>query len=224
MGNRQSWSTYNLNLRSMMSNEETSGKTKVASGDNKAQSVNKPHILFIVGSLRKGSLNRQLANTAIEIIGDRATCEILEWADVPAFNEDIEHPAPQAVTRVRKAVVKADALWFATPENNHSIPGVLKNLIDWLSRPVDGDKPAVIIGKLVTASTVAGGSCGRYVQAALLPTFEFLKLSSPAVPNTCKCFTRPELTTSTLEVKETLRAELSQQIDALFAKLQKDKG
>lgn len=189
--------------------------------DTKADSANKPHILFIVGSLRKGSLNRQLANAAIETIGDRATCEILQWDDVPAFNQDIEHPAPEAVTRVRASVAKADALWFATPENNHSIPGVLKNLIDWLSRPISETEPAIINGKIATVSTIAGSSCGRYVQSALLPIFDYLKLVSPASPNTCKCFTRPEVTSSTLEVTDTMKAELTQQIDALFAKLQK---
>lgn len=182
----------------------------------------KPTVLFIVGSLRAQSLNRQLADAAIELIGDRATCEILEWDDVPAFNQDVEHPAPDPVTRVRQKVVAADALWFATPENNHSIPGVLKNLVDWLSRPVSESEPAVIIGKLATASTVAGGSCGRYVQSALLPVFEFLQIKAPAAPFACTCFTRAEFTSSVLDVTSELKAELSAQIDALLARLDRE--
>lgn len=201
-----------LDLGRMMSSNQSTGTNKVIS-------TSKPHILFIVGSLREASLNRQLAHVAIKIIGDRATCEILEWDDVPLFNQDIETPAPKAVSRVREAVMKADALWFATPENNHSIPGALKNLIDWLSRPVGKDEPAVIMGKLATASTVAGSSCGRYVHAALLPVFEYLKMPQPNAPYASKCFSRQEFSSSTLEVSDALKVALSQQIDALFAKL-----
>lgn len=189
--------------------------------NNKAN--DKPHILFIVGSLRKKSLNRQLAEAAITLIGDRAETEILEWGDVPPFNQDTEFPAPEAVVRVREKVSNSDALWFATSENNHSIPGVLKNLIDWLSRPVSDNEGAVIIGKTATASTVAGGSCGRYVQSALLPIFGFLKLGAPAAPFTCISFNREEFTSSKLNVTDDLKVDLTRQIDALLAKLNKAK-
>lgn len=195
-----------------MSNEQTSGSSK-------AGSASEPHILFIVGSLRKGSLNRQLANAAIEMIGDRATCEILEWGDVPVYNQDIEIPAPKAVVRVREAVAEADALWLATPENNHGVPGALKNLIDWLSRPASEDDPALLAGKPTAVSTVAGKSCGRYVQAALLPTLDYLEMPRPKAPFTSKCFTRPEVTSDTLAITDAMKAELAEQIDALFAEL-----
>lgn len=183
------------------------------------EDTGKPHILFIVGSLRAESLNRQLAEVAVDALDDRAETELLEWADVPSFNQDAEFPAPEPVARVRERVAWADALWFATPENNHSIPGVLKNLIDWLSRPVGAGEPSVIAGKVVTASTVAGGSCGRYVQAALLPVFDFLQLIVPAAPFACTSFDREQLTTSTLAVTDALRADLARQADALLAKL-----
>lgn len=179
----------------------------------------KPRILFIVGSLRKKSLNRQLADAAIMLIGDRAETEILEWGDIPPFNQDTEFPAPEAVVRVRNKVSQADALWFATPENNHSISGVLKNLIDWLSRSVSNDEGAVIMGKTATASTVAGGSCGRYVQSALLPIFGYLRLETPASPYTCTSFNREEFTSSELDVTDDLKVDLTRQIDALLAKL-----
>ena len=88
-------------------------------------SASLPNVLLIAGSLRKQSLNRQLAEQAAAVIGDRAHTELLEWADVPVFNQDIEFPAPQPVTRVRKAVKEADALWVVTPEYNHGVPGPL---------------------------------------------------------------------------------------------------
>lgn len=133
-----------------------------------------PTILFVVGSLRKDSLNRQLAEQAIALLGDQAHVELLDWSAIPVFSQDIEFPAPDQVSRVRALVEKADALWIASPEYNHGVPGGLKNLIDWLSRPLANGDPGVIGGKLVTVSTVAGSSCGRYAHAALLPTFDFL--------------------------------------------------
>lgn len=88
--------------------------------------MKKIKILAIVGSLRKDSLNRQLALAAKDIIGDRADFEILEYADVPLMNEDIEFPATEPVKRVREKVKEADGIWFFSPEYNHFSPGCLK--------------------------------------------------------------------------------------------------
>ena len=178
-----------------------------------------PKVLFIVGSLRKQSFNRQLAEEARKILGDRAETSVLEWADVPVLNQDEEFPAPAAVQRVRDAVAAADALWFVTPEYNHSMPGGLKNLIDWLSRPLQDGSPAVIMKKPATYSAFAGGSCGRYVLAAVIPTFEFLQLDLIKVPPTSGSFNRQEFETSVLQVTDPLRTDLSRQADALLEKL-----
>lgn len=179
----------------------------------------KPSILFIVGSLRKQSLNGQLAQVARTALGERATTSELAWADVPVFSQDIEFPAPEAVRRVRKAVADADALWIVSPEYNHGVPGGLKNLIDWLSRPVGPDEGAVIEGKVATVSSVAGSSCGRYAQAALLPILDFLKLELAASPFTSVAFDREQFTTSILAITEGLKADLAHQAAALLAKL-----
>jgi len=109
--------------------------------------LKKNKILAIVGSLRKESYNRQLALAAKEILGDRVDFSILDYQDVPFMNEDIEFPTPEAVKRVREEVKTADGIWFFTPEYNHFFPGVLKNLIDWLSRPVSDKEPKVLAGK-----------------------------------------------------------------------------
>ena len=93
-------------------------------------------ILFIIGSLRAKSFNRQVANVAKEIIGSRAEVEELDYSDLPLLNQDIEQPEPEVVARIRKAVAEADGLWIFTPEYNMSYPGHLKNLLDWMSRPV----------------------------------------------------------------------------------------
>lgn len=116
-------------------------------------------VLFIVGSLRKDSFNRQLAKMAEEHIGNRAEVTYLDYQDVPWMNQDIEFPAPEAVTRLRQTVAAADGIWIFTPEYNFSYPGHLKNLLDWLSRPLkagDYATPTVINGKKVALSGAGG--------------------------------------------------------------------
>ena len=118
-------------------------------------------ILIIVGSLRKNSFNLQLAHRVKDILSGKAEVEFLNYAGVPFMNQDIEYPAPAPVAEVRNAVAAADGVWIFTPEYNYQIPGVLKNLLDWLSRPVEkGDRSrnSVIKGKPVTISGAAGRS------------------------------------------------------------------
>ncbi len=109
-------------------------------------------ILAIVGSLRAASTNRQLAETAVRVAPAGAEVVIYEGlADLPFYNEDIDvadAPIP-AVVALREAAAAADALLVVTPEYNGTIPGVLKNAIDWLSRPYGAgaivDKPVAIV-------------------------------------------------------------------------------
>ena len=191
----------------------------MAASVNQSSTSKKPNILFIVGSLRKQSFNRQLAEEARKIIGSRASTSILEWADVPVLNQDEEFPAPAPVQRVRDAVAAADAIWFVTPEYNHSMPGGFKNLVDWLSRPLQDGSPAVIMKKTATYSAFSGGSCGRYVMAAVIPTFEFLQLDLIKVPSTSGGFNRQEYETNVLQVTDAMRADLSRQADALLERI-----
>lgn len=147
--------------------------------------MKKIKILAIAGSLRKGSLNRQLALAAKEIIGDRTDFEILEYGDVPLLNEDIEFPAPDAVRRVREAVKSADGIWFFTPEYNHFFSGVLKNLIDWLSRPADDTGENVLNGKPAAVSGVSLGMSGTGIaQDHLVTLISFLNMDVMNVPRT----------------------------------------
>ena len=181
-------------------------------------SASLPNVLLIAGSLRKQSLNRQLAEQAAAVIGDRAHTELLEWADVPVFNQDIEFPAPQPVTRVRKTVKEADALWVVTPEYNHGVPGPLKNLVDWLSRPTEDGGEGVIVGKTVTFSSVAGSSCGRYSLGAWLSTVDFLKVVPANFTGTS--FDRAQFTSSVLKLSDAARAAVEGQADALLKALE----
>jgi NAD(P)H-dependent FMN reductase len=83
-------------------------------------------------------------------------------SEVPVFNQDEEFPTPKSVAEARVAVNEADAIWIFTPEYNHSVPGSLKNLFDWLSRPLEDGTPSVLTGKVMTMS---GG--GRSEHAAV---------------------------------------------------------
>ncbi len=109
-------------------------------------------VLALVGSLRTASINRQLAELAAQSAPDGVTVVVYDGlGDLPFYNEDIDTAdAPAAVSALRTAAADADAALVVTPEYNGSIPGVLKNAIDWLSRPWgDGafkDKPLAVIG------------------------------------------------------------------------------
>lgn len=125
-------------------------------------------IAAIVGSLRKGSYNLQLALKAKEVLGDRADFELIDYADIPWMNQDIEYPAPDAVRRVREQVKAADGLWIFSPEYNHSYPGHLKNLIDWLSRPISKDERQVLSHKPIALSGASNGMGGTVSAQDLL--------------------------------------------------------
>ena len=125
-------------------------------------------IAAIVGSLRENSYNRQLALAAKEIVGDRAIFEIVDYDDVPMMNQDIEYPAPDAVCRVREQIKSADGVWIFTSEYNHSYPGVLKNLIDWLSRPISKEERQVLSRKAIAVSGASPGMGGTLTAQDLL--------------------------------------------------------
>lgn len=140
-------------------------------------------ILAIVGSLRKESYNRQLALAARKAIGTAAELELLEFGDVPLLNQDVEFPAPEPVRRVREKVKAADGIWFFTPEYNHFFPGVLKNLIDWLSRPVSDTEPQVLAGKPAAISGISPGMSGTgLAQDHLVTLISFLNMKVMNVP------------------------------------------
>ncbi len=108
------------------------------------------HILGIAGSLRRASWNHGLLRAANELLPEGVTLEIADLAPIPMFNQDQEADLPESVRYFKSRIVAADALLIATPEYNYSIPGVLKNAIDWASRPPRespfAGKPLAIMG------------------------------------------------------------------------------
>ncbi|OBJ56491.1 NAD(P)H-dependent oxidoreductase [Mycobacterium sp. 1423905.2] len=121
-------------------------------------------VLALVGSLRAASINRQIAELAAAVAPEGVTVTIFEGlGELPFYNEDIDDAMngerdqpPAAVGALRDAVAEADAVLVVTPENNGTIPAVIKNAIDWLSRPYGN---SAVKGKPLA---VIGGSLGRY--------------------------------------------------------------
>lgn len=116
-------------------------------------------ILGIAGSLRRESYNRAALRAAAELAPDGASIEIFELDGIPGFNQDDEQNPPAKVVELKQRIREADAILFVTPEYNYSVPGVLKNAIDWASRPY-GDsawngKPAAIMGASIGAIATA---------------------------------------------------------------------
>ena len=137
--------------------------------------MSKPvRILGIAGSLRRDSYNRAALRAATELVPEGATIEIFELDGIPGFSQDEEQNPPAKVVELKRRIREADAILFVTPEYNYSVPGVLKNAIDWASRPY-GDsawngKPAAIMGASV-------GTIGTArAQYHLRQTFVFLNM------------------------------------------------
>ena len=116
-------------------------------------------VLVLLGSLRAASINRQLAELAVETAPDGVSLQLFDrLGELPFYNEDIDNDeVAEAVAALRAVAADADAALVVTPEYNGSIPGVLKNAIDWLSRPFGDsalkDKPLAVVGS-------AGGQYG----------------------------------------------------------------
>ena len=122
--------------------------------------MNKPiRILGIAGSVRQHSYNRGVLQAAAELAPEGATLEIFDIADLPDFNQDKEQNPPAKIVELKKRIREADAILFATPEYNYSVPGVLKNVIDWVSRPYGDNawegKPAAIMGASIGSIATA---------------------------------------------------------------------
>ncbi len=136
--------------------------------------MRKIKILGIAGSLRKGSYNKSMLRAAQALVPDDAELEIFDLEGIPPFNQDLEADPPQRVKELKSKAKSADAILFSTPENNYSVPGVLKNAIDWASRPYgDSSWEGKAVG-IMSASTGAMG--GERAQLHLRQSFVFLDM------------------------------------------------
>jgi chromate reductase len=139
-------------------------------------------VLALNGSLRRHSYNGMLLRQAALGAPRRLTISIYErMADIPGFNEDLEDPPPTVIGELRQQLAESDGLLIATPEYNQSFPGLLKNVIDWLSRP----DPGYLVRKPVALMGVTAGRWGtRLAQAALRQTLaatEAIVMPAPSI-------------------------------------------
>lgn len=145
------------------------------------------NILVLVGSARKASINLKLARALVRSAPHGFQFDFARLDDMPLFNQDCEESMPPEVLRVRQQIEVARGLLFVTPEHNRSIPSVLKNVIDWASRPYGKSlwsrKPAAIAGASV-------GTIGTAVaQAHLRSLLGYLDVPTLGRPEVCLRFT-----------------------------------
>lgn len=183
-----------------------------------AQENSAKTIAFVIGSLRAGSFNKQLAQEAEQLIGDRAKVVYVS-ADLPQMNQDIEFPAPSSIQQARESLQAADGVWFFSPEYNHSYTGPMKNFVDWMSRPLkQGEMDNVTTGKKATASSAAGGSAGKDSLADLKALLEFSYVGMDVMPQ-MQGFTinQEAWSTGKLELTDEQRAALAKQANDFLA-------
>lgn len=137
-------------------------------------------ILGIAGSLRKASYNRGALRAALQLCPEGARIEVFELDGIPPFNQDEEKQPPQKVTELKQKIKAADAVLLVTPEYNYGLPGVLKNAIDWASRPYGDNawngKPVAIMS---AAMSMGGGIRAQY---QLRQCFVFLNMEAVVQP------------------------------------------
>ncbi len=179
-------------------------------------------VLIISGSFRKNSFNSQLGKEIEKIISDRAQVEWLEYADVPLYNQDFELPTPDSVDRVRKQVLSADGIWIVTPEYNYHIPGVLKNLLDWLSRPLtpkDWKTGSAVKDKPVAISGVAGKSAAKGARENLKTILGFISVKVKGDIGTGVSLTQDAYQTDILSLSLEDKVKLSAQVEEFLAQI-----
>src|SRR5882724_8225458 len=139
-------------------------------------------ILGIAGSLRRESYNRAALRAAVELVPEGAILETIELDGIPIYNQDEEQRLPAKVAELKRRVREADAILFVTPEYNCSVPGMLKNAIDWASRPY-GDsawngKPAAIMGASIGT---LGSARAQYHLRQILVNLNMFPINQPEV-------------------------------------------
>src|SRR5579862_6634833 len=141
---------------------------------------NPQDVAVLVGSLRKDSINRRLANALTELAPASLSLNVVEIADLPLYNQDTDDNPPAAWTRFRERISKATAILFVTPEYNRSIPAPLKNAIDVGSRPAGKsawkDKPAAIVS--ASPGAIGGFGANHHLRQSLV----FLNIAAMPQP------------------------------------------
>ena len=173
----------------------------------------KVHILGFAGSLRKQSYNRAILAAALEMVPDGASLEIFDLEGIPPFNQDLELQPPDKVKEFKARIRAADAILIATPEYNYSIPGVLKNAIDWASRPY-GDN--AFDGKPVAMMGASVGTLGTArAQYHLRQSFVFLNMCPMNQPEVMVSFAQDKVDSSGRLTDEKTKKKIKELLESL---------
>jgi chromate reductase len=131
--------------------------------------MNTFNVGYLVGSLAKGSINRKLARALAKLAPKELSLKEIPWGDLPIYSYDYDSNFPPAAMAFKEAIIASDAVMFVTPEYNRSIPGGLKNAIDWASRPYGKNafsrKPSAVIG--ASTGKIGTAICQQHMRSVL---------------------------------------------------------
>ena len=221
------------------------------------------HIVFIIGSLRKDSFNRQLAMAAESLLKDRFVISYLDFENIPYFNQDLESSivnsqqstdnsqcsksvsessssshhsedgeleagcrcfadspveayGRMSLSIIRQQILDCDGIWVFTPEYNRSYPGLLKNLFDWLSRPMDISNPTnatAVQGKKITVSGAGGNNKTASCREKLNELLRFIKMDVMTEPQTGIALGKEAWTNGEFKLTDEQLSELKMQAE-----------
>jgi chromate reductase len=175
----------------------------------------KVHILGFAGSLRKQSYNKAILAVATETVPDGTSLEVFDLEGIPPFNQDLELQPPDKIKEFKARIRAADAILIATPEYNYSIPGVLKNAIDWASRPY-GDN--AFDGKPVAVMGASIGTLGTArAQYDLRRSFVFLNMLPLNQPEVMVSFAQDKVDSEGRVTDEKTRKKIRELLESLIA-------
>jgi chromate reductase len=184
--------------------------------------MDKIKILGFAGSLRKGSFNKALLRVAVESVPEDAVLEVFDLVGIPPYNQDLDTNMPAKVKEFKQEIRSADAILIASPEYNYSIPGVLKNAIDWASRPIgdnswDG-KPVAVMSASVG---MLGGARAQY---HLRQTFVYINMFPVNRPEVMVPFVQDKVDQNGEITDEKTRRKVRELLESLLSWTRRLKG
>jgi chromate reductase len=172
-------------------------------------------VLGFAGSLRKDSYNKSLLRAAIDLAPENMKLKTFDLEGIPPFNQDLEMKMPAGVKEFKAKIRAADAVLIVTPEYNYSVPGVLKNAIDWASRPYGDnafeDKPVAVMS---ASGGMLGGARAQY---HLRQSFVFLNAHLLNKPEVMVTFANEKIDENGKLTDETTRKKVKELLEALVA-------
>lgn len=187
----------------------------------RAQDIPMNSVAVLVGSLRRDSINRKLAHALVKLAQGKLDCRFVEIGDLPLYNEDLWANPPPGIARFKQAVEAADAVWFVSPEYNRGIPGVLKNAIDWGSRP--HGKSSWVGKPVALAGTSMGATGTALAQASLRHTMVILDTVVMGLPELYLTYKEGLIDTEYNVTDESTRKFLTKYVDRFAVWVEKHK-